>query len=985
MPPIQNSCPLKLEVELAQAAGGRELEIYLRQYAAELCADLALPVEVSLSLKSIDRAIFDEPGLFRILVDGRVCRSPWWPQTALPGQPSVPELAALISLAVYDCRELFVTSELAGAIATEWKIIDGNGYGNHWSAEGFLHFLRAFPKYNFSLRHARQFIVSGRTGAGCESDAAYLFEQAMEEATDIVYGPAVAICEAEYSQNKPEYDKSVEALRNDVEADLGMVCPEIRIEEGILIPGEFQIQLNDVHLPVIRGLSPRKILLFANPAELSKLEIKTIQLFDPLAGYSSLCADDSPEIRTKVDFWRGGPADYVKNSLGFAILGNAGSLLMSPLVRRRLDNLKKSASNVGGSEESIANLVRCARARFGDSPPFRRRLTTILRRLLDERVSIRDWVGILESLLSLREVTRNGDALGVYHFSELGDSPILVADGKSVNDLSAGDLVFAARLGAKSLSVRNQGDARQIVPVLALTQGLETALADQRGDGVVSRELGKRILALLNTQASQNLAIVVRQSLRSKIRERLRLEFPTVPVFGSSEIPRSALAGGYFVLGDSLRVTGAFRRAIDAQRQAIDWAPDNAAYHANLAYALTLQGDYVSAKAEKGGCYGKAVEEYRLAIEMNPAMVWCHHYLSVPLRRLLRWDEATNELREAIRLDEKDLAARRELAECLAAQGRFDEAVLELEKSRSAYPSVLEFQSDLARAYAQQGEYGKAVSLALPISTGDSPLQGAAEVLNSLRNAQETAGRITKEPQNAELFVALGHIHVQLGNLQAAAGQYLQATKLDQSRPDYHKWLGNTLFKQDDWAGAASEWEKALSLSPDDALTLNNLGTAYDNLEQIEKAMTCYERASKLVSDNFVPLYNLGSSNYRLGHTEEARDAYQKAVGLNDRFAPSHFNLGNCYYRLEHSEQAIAEWERATLLDPKLVEAHYNLGLALWVTGDATGERRRRALECWKEGLRLDPNLTDAEDNRDAAARGDEPNRRAIFDLLRTR
>jgi len=984
MPPVQNRYVLKLEVELAQSAERRELETYLRQYATELCADLALPVEVSLSLKSLDKTILDEPGLFRVSVDGRLCRSPWWPQTTLPDHPSVQELAELISLALYDCRESFVTSDLAGVIATEWKIVDGNGYGNHWSAEGFRHFLSAFPKYNFSLRHARRLIESGHTGAGSEFDAACSFEQAMEETTDIVYGPAVAICQEEYSQHKPEYDKRVESLRNDVDGDLGIVCPEIRIEQGRLIPGEFQIQLNDVHLPVIRGLSRGKILLLANPSEVSKLEIETIQLFDPLAGYSSPCADDSPGTWSKVAYWRGGPADYVKNSLGLAILGNAGSLLMSPVVHLLLEHLRKGASNAGGSEESIANLIRSARAKFGDSPPFHQRLTTILRRLLDEQVPIRDLTGILESLLSLREVRGCGAGAGIYHFSELGDSPIRVADGR-FSDLTAGDFVFAGRLGTKSLSVRPQGDVRQMLPVLALAPGIESALAAQRSDGIVSRELGKRIFDLLNTQASPNLALVVSQSLRAKIRERLRCEFPTVPVFGSSEISKSVLAGGYFALGDSLRVVGAFRKAIDAQREAIDWAPDKAGYHANLAYALTMQGDYVTAKAEKCECYSEAVEEYRLAIDINREMVWCHHYLSVPLKRLHRWDEATKELREAIRLDEKDLTARRELVECLSGQGKFDEAVQELENSRAAYPSVLEIQMDLARAYAQKGEYDKAVNLAEQISTAENPPQQAAELLSALRNAQVTAGKITSEPQNAELLAVLGRIQVQLGNLQAAAEQFQQAAKLEESRADFHKWLGNTLFKQEDWSGAAAEWEKVLSLSSDDRLTFNNLGTAYDALEQTERAMTCYARASTLGPDNFVPQYNLGSSNYRLGHIEDARDAYQKAVELNDKFAPSHFNLGNCYWRLENREQAVAEWRKAIELDPKLVEAVYNLGVALWVTGGATGEHHKEAMERWKEALRLDPNLTAAEDNRDTVARGDEPTHLAIFDLLRTR
>lgn len=1084
MPPAEHSYALKLEVELAHPADQRELdelEIYLRQYATELCAGLGLPVGVSLSLNPVNPETINQPGLFRILVNDQACRSRWWPQPILPDDPSAQDLGELIALALYDCRELLLTSDLADLIAAEWQITSGNGSVKQRSREGFPHFLRAFLKYNFSLRHARRLVQTCRAGASSESEAAYSFEQALaaysfeqalEEATDLAFGPAVTLSQEEY--DKPEYGERFKSLMKNLGDDLGLVLPEVRIQGGLLKPGEFQIQLNDIRLPVIRGLSRGEILLLEKPSAASKLGIKTIQLFDPLLGLWALCAKDSPETKKKVKVWPGGPADDLKGSLRLAILANAGSLLVSPMVHLLLEHLKKSASN----------LVKSVRAKFGESPPFHRRLTTILRRLLDEQVPISDLAGILESLLSLREVSHNGTRRRVYHFSELPDSPLLVADDKPLAALSADDFAFAARLGARSLSVRKIDNVVRTIPVLPLAPGLETAISSRRGAGVFSQEQGKQIFELLNAEPSQYLAVVVSQELRAAIRELLRFEFPTVSVLGTSEIPVSTLAEAYntagktlvdgkrynealemvlkaaslqpeesiyhynlggiyqaldrpedanveyqlagqvandlrwraavadtffdrkayeyaiplydevlrdsknahyfYRLGFSLSAVAAFRRAIEAYRQAILLVPEEAVYHANLANALTSQGEYMTGAAQKRKHYCDAVEEYQQAIAINRDTAWYHHYLSLPLIRLSRFEEASEELREAIRLDPKNVIARRELADCLCWQEKFDEAVHELEASKEAYPSILEIQMDLAKAYAQAGQYAQAVSLAEGISTVENPPEKATEFLTALRNAQETAGKLSIKSENAELFAALGQIHFQLGNLQAAVAQYRRAATLDPATPDYHKWLGNMLFKEDDWQGAASEWEKVVAQATDDALTFNNLGTAYDGLEQNQKAMICYQNASSLAPGNFVPQYNLGSSNYRLGNLEEARDAYQKAAELNDKFPPAHLNLGNCYYRLRQPDKAIAEWQRAITLDPKYVDALFNLGVALWATGDATDESRQNAVKYWKDALRLDRNLTVAEDNLQAVAQAREPDL-AIFDLLRSR
>ncbi len=1085
MPPNPIANPLPLEIKLPQFADLAKVEAAVSQYAAALCADLGLPAAVTVSLTGLPRQTWSETELVSIVAGGRPCRSRWWPQPFLPEQPSVQDVAALIGLALYQSREFLLTSDLARSIATDWGAADANGYRNGWSPGAFLSFLRAFAKYNFSLRHARAFVCANPDGTASESEAAYLFEQAIEQTSELVLGIRIAICPEECSaQYRPEYEKFASDLAKDLNSRFGLICPPVRVESGPLLPGEFQIQLNDIHLPVIRGLARTEIVILRSKSEVTKHGIETFELFDPLLGSWFLCGEDSPEIVTKIspDFLAG-PSGFLKNSALPAMAAIAGSLLTSPIVHLLLENLRNAQ-----------DLVKDVRTHFGVPPLFQRRLTMILRRLLDEQVSIANLVGILDSLLSLREVIQGGERISVYHFSELEDSPILVAEGQAIAELDIDACVFAARLGVRSLAVRNQETVRLLLPVLPLAPSLASRLASRSGDEVLSEQEGKQIIELLNSIPKEKPAVVVSQSLRARVREHIRCEFPEVPVLGSSEVPKHVLALGYQALsralyelkryeealeaismakslqpeevpyhfelgriydalnrtqeataeyrlaarvvndpawreeiantfrqrgafkeairlyreltqldpasstyfsqlGNCLYETGAYRRAIDAYSRASQLAPHQALIHANLGYALTFQGDYVSSAARKRRYWTEGLQELQQAIELNPDIAWFHDGMHVPLRRLRRLDDAVIELREAIRLDEKNVSSRLSLARCLSQQDKFAEAVQELEASRTAFPSVLEIQMELARAYAQADDYQKAVATLDAVNSGDTPPKEAAEFLMVLRGAQEVAVKLAADPKNAELYAALGTVQARIGNLRAAAGQYRRAASLDLSKPnlEYRRLLGNTLYKLDDYEGAIQEWEIVCGLAPEEPLTHNNLGTAYDGLDQPDRAQECYAQAAALAPNQFVPRYNLGSSNYRMGRIEEARDAYMEAVRLHETFAPAHLNLGNCYEKLRERDLAIVEWEKASNLDGTLIEALFNLGVGMWAVDDGSGQARTKAVDNWKKALALDPNLTDAEDNLDAVefarkVKGPgQPEHLEIFDLVHTR
>jgi Flp pilus assembly protein TadD len=134
--------------------------------------------------------------------------------------------------------------------------------------------------------------------------------------------------------------------------------------------------------------------------------------------------------------------------------------------------------------------------------------------------------------------------------------------------------------------------------------------------------------------------------------------------------------------------------------------------------------------------------------------------------------------------------------------------------------------------------------------------------------------------------------------------------------------LARELGQQGRHAEAIQEWQRALTLQPNDAGVEGNLGVALAKTRRSREA---------------------------LAHLE-------KAVLLNPQDALAHSNLGGVLAGLGQVDAAIVHFRKALEIAPNSVSAHYNLGMALYTgRGDATS-----ALAQWRAALRLDPDSVPA-------------------------
>jgi tetratricopeptide (TPR) repeat protein len=126
----------------------------------------------------------------------------------------------------------------------------------------------------------------------------------------------------------------------------------------------------------------------------------------------------------------------------------------------------------------------------------------------------------------------------------------------------------------------------------------------------------------------------------------------------------------------------------------------------------------------------------------------------------------------------------------------------------------------------------------------------------------------------------LGVIAAEHGNLAKAAELFGEAARLEPGVARHHAHLGRCLiaFNRQDEARAAAD--RALALSPAEALTLDTIGVVYSRSGLHEQALPLFERAVAQEPGNASFQQNLGTARQFAGDFAGAEQAMRAAVAL---------------------------------------------------------------------------------------------------------
>jgi Flp pilus assembly protein TadD len=170
---------------------------------------------------------------------------------------------------------------------------------------------------------------------------------------------------------------------------------------------------------------------------------------------------------------------------------------------------------------------------------------------------------------------------------------------------------------------------------------------------------------------------------------------------------------------------------------------------------------------------------------------------------------------------------------------------------------------------------------------------------------------------------------------------------------------GTTLLQQRRFAEAEAHLRQALSMRPDDADVLNNLGTAVWEQGRSSEATAFYLRAYQYKRNDFGILNNLGITLWEQGRPETAIVYYRRALQLQPDSFDTQMNLGVSLSDLGQFDEALV-WLRGSLkLRPESADAWDNVGMTLARKG-----LWDEAMKCYDKAVEFRSDLGEARRNR---------------------
>lgn len=141
--------------------------------------------------------------------------------------------------------------------------------------------------------------------------------------------------------------------------------------------------------------------------------------------------------------------------------------------------------------------------------------------------------------------------------------------------------------------------------------------------------------------------------------------------------------------------------------------------------------------------------------------------------------------------------------------------------------------------------------------------------------------------------------------------------------------LGQILYEMRDFVGAATAFEAATKVAPDNVPLKLMLGDAAVAGGRADLAVKVYDEAVKLAPDHAIAWNKLGAAREALGNVGTAADAYRAAIAAQPAHVLGHLNLGNLLLSQQNYVGAEAQLMLALKVDPRNVSAWHHLGVSL--------------------------------------------------------
>lgn len=170
--------------------------------------------------------------------------------------------------------------------------------------------------------------------------------------------------------------------------------------------------------------------------------------------------------------------------------------------------------------------------------------------------------------------------------------------------------------------------------------------------------------------------------------------------------------------------------------------------------------------------------------------------------------------------------------------------------------------------------------------------------------------------------------------------------------------MGNELIKQDKIDDAIFHFNEAIkvnSKNPANYIAFVNLGQALSLQKKNTEAIEAFKKSLSINPTCTEAYHQLGFVLFQSGRVDEAIAAYQQAIAFNNDYPPYHESLGNAFLKQGKIPEAINEYMEVLRNQPNNPRTHNNLGM-LYMNQGRTDE----AVKHFQETIRLQPLFANA-------------------------
>lgn len=518
--PSQPQAPIDVAVELdpsavdlVQAGTAAELCGLLRAELVALAEDLAICADLELRLITGQAAEFPERVPYTVAIDGTRCRLLLEVVQAAPW--SARRLAWSIASDIARNRHLLLPARLCEAIRASWHDEAGAASAD-WNADAFRELLLLLVERGSRINRLR---AGGEPldGAPCDEPVARRFEALIGglDATAIHVLLSRSAHQRAHSAASSPGERSLAeqlaAVPGRMFSSLGLIVPQVQLGvDERLDDDAFRFQLNDLRLPPASGLRPDQLMIDGAPQAIEALGASADSAADPLDGHSCWTVTGSAETldRLRNAFTAQGPAEFIERSLRRVLRESARHLLTCEAVSCSLDLLR----------QRMPVVVDTALRRFDVA-----QLTWVLRALLAEQISVRDLHAVLEGLLSI-------EAWGIGRRERPGKNASfhLLRDSEWVRAELKHWISYEYCTGYDTLVVH------------LLSSEIENRIADSEAHPLSAEERHGLLASVLRTlgdrSAPRRPVILTRQEIRTRLKNLLDVELPSVAVLSYQEL-----------------------------------------------------------------------------------------------------------------------------------------------------------------------------------------------------------------------------------------------------------------------------------------------------------------------------------------------------------------------------------------------------------------------------------------------------------------